>query len=93
MNDFVRHQIQNQWEETWECWKAQLKARFGEVSDRHHAFALLQKCKQRKGETVALLAERLYGLAEESFPDEMEAEPVQRQLPGFFVDGLADTAV
>ena len=42
---------------------------------------------------MALFAERLYGLAEESFPDETEAEPVQRQLPGFFVDGLADTAV
>ena len=71
----------------------QLKARFGEVLDPHHAFALLQKCKQRKGETVALFVEQLYGLAEESFPDKMEAEPVQRRLAGFFVDGLADTAV
>lgn len=42
---------------------------------------------------MALFAEQLYGLAEESFPDKMEAEPVQRQLAGFFVDGLADTAV
>ena len=93
VSDFVGRHIQNQGEEPWEYLKAQLKARFGEISDPHHAFALLQKCKQKKGETVALFAERLYGLAEEAFPGEMENEPVQRQLVGFFVDGLADRAV
>ena len=93
VSDFVGRHIQNQGEETWEYLKAQLKARSGEISDPHHAFALLQKCKQKKGETVALFAERLYGLAEEAFPGEMENEPVQRQLAGFFIDRLADTAV
>ena len=42
---------------------------------------------------MALYAERLYGLAEESFPNEIATEPVQRQLVGFFVDGLADAPV
>ena len=90
VSDFVGRHIQSRGEETWEDLKTQLKARFGEIADPHHAFALLQKCKQRKDETVALYAERLYGLAEESFPNEIATEPVQRQLVGFFVDGLAN---
>ena len=42
---------------------------------------------------MALYAERLYGLAKESFPNEIATKPVQRQLVGFFVVGLADAPV
>ena len=83
VSDFVGRHIQNQGEETWEYLKAQLKARFGEISDPRHAFALLQKCKQKKGETVALFAERLYGLEEEAFPGEMENDPFRDSLWDF----------
>ena len=90
VSDFMGRHMQGGREETWEELKKQLRARFGEISDSHYAFTL-QKCKQRRDETVALFAERLYGLAEESFPDEVETEPVQRQLVGFFVDGMIDS--
>ena len=82
MSDFVGRHIQSQVEETWDDLKTQLKARFGEISDPRHAFALLQKCMQRKDETVASYAERLYGLAEESFSDEIATAFSFRQLPG-----------
>ena len=42
---------------------------------------------------MALYAERLYSLAEESFPNEIATEPVQRQLVVFLVDGLADAPI
>ena len=93
VSDFIGRYVQGQEDVTWAGLKGQLKARFGEITDSHQAFALLQKCKQKKDETAALFAERLYGLAEEAFPEEMEIEAVQRQLVGFFVDGLSDTRV
>ena len=71
VSDFVGRDIQSQGKEPWEDLKTQLKARSGEISHPHPAFASLQKCKQRKNETVALYAERLCALAEESFPNKI----------------------
>jgi len=90
VSDFIGRQIQVHL--SWADLKRQLAARFGEVSDPHCAFALLQKCRQKKEENVGLFAERLFSLAEEAFPDGM-SPAVHRQLIGFFVDGLSSQAV
>lgn len=92
VGDLIGRHINDEPEEDWEELKRQLRVRFGEISDPHYAFALLQKCKQRREESVALFAERLQSVAEESFPDGMGGA-VQRQPIGLSLDGLTETAV
>lgn len=93
VSDFIGRQINNHPNGTWRELKTQLKIRFGEVQDPHHAFLLLQKCTQKREESVTMFAERLHTLAEEAFPDGVEAEAVQRQLVAVYIDGLRDQAV
>ena len=73
---------------TWQELKQQLTLRFAEVTDEQHAFALLQRVRQERDACVPLFAVRLQTLANEAFP-EGQGGPVQRQLVGFFIDGLA----
>jgi hypothetical protein len=87
VSDYIQRQLGDHL--TWDELKRQLTQRFGEVTDRHHAFALLQKCRQRKEESVPLYSERLLELANDAYPDGLGG-PVQRQLVDFFIDGLAD---
>ena len=47
VSNFIGRQIRNSLDELWAELKRQLTKRFGEIRDEHHAFALLQKCKQR----------------------------------------------
>ena len=54
---------------TWQELKRQLTLRFAEVTDEQHAFALLQRVRQEKDESVPLFPERLQTLANEAFPE------------------------
>ena len=88
VSDFIRRFLDTPGDNrTWVELKRQLGVRFAEVSDEQHAFALLQRTKQSRNESVPVFAERLQTLAVEAYPDGL-AGPVQRQLIGFFVDGL-----
>ena len=64
-----------------------MAVRFAEVSDKQHAFSLLQKIKQKKDESVPVFGERVLSLAMQAY-DNIDAPEVQRQLVNFFVDGL-----
>ena len=71
----------------WARVKGELAVRFAEVSDKQHAFSLLQKIKQKKDESVPVFGERVLSLAMQAY-DNIDAPEVQRQLVIFFVDGL-----
>jgi hypothetical protein len=51
---------------------------------------LLRKVKQRSDENVQIYAERLLSLAEEAYARVQDggAAAIERQLIGFFIDGL-----
>ena len=80
---------------TWEDLKTQLSLRFAAVKYRDHALTLLQKCKQAKGESVPLFAERVHQMAREAFPEaaEFASAPVQRQIVFIFASGLLSDAI
>ena len=71
--------------------RPRLANKFSPVADEQHALALLARMRQNRGETVPMFAERLLALAEEAFParDDRAHPAIQRQLIGFFVDGLS----
>ena len=52
---------------TWGKVKAELTARFAEVTDSQHALMLLKKVRQTPGENVQVYAERLMALGEDAF--------------------------
>ena len=78
---------------SWATLKAQLRLRFGEIQDEQHALVLLQKLRQKQKETCAVYGERIFILAKDAFPDDMELPPVQRQLVSIFTDGVCDKNV
>ena len=75
-------------EQDWETLKRELKARFGEVADKHHALSLLKRFRQ-KGTNIQIYAEKLIELAEDAYTaGEMRQSHVQIQLVNYFIDGL-----
>ena len=75
--------------QTWANLKAELTARFAEISDHIQAFSLLKKIKQSPSKNVKLLAERFLALARDAFQgQDGNNVAVERQLTGFFVDCL-----
>lgn len=91
VSDFIGRSLKRVPGETWTELKRQLAARFGDVSDEQQAFVLLQKCRQKKEESVPLFAERLLSLAHEAFPEGIQGGAIQRQLVGFLIDGLGSS--
>ena len=88
VSDFISRLINVQGQ-TWANLKAELTARFAEISDHMQAFSLLKKIKQGPSENVQLFAERLLALARDAFQgQDGNNVAVERQLIGFFVDGL-----
>ena len=75
-------------QENWARLKQELTARFCDVTDQMHAFTLLRNVRQKVGENVQIYAERLLTLGKDSFPPDTDRQTVERQLIGFFVDGL-----
>ena len=49
-------------ENSWKQLKSELKLRFADVNDPHHAFTMLHKARQVKHESVQVYAERLHAL-------------------------------
>ena len=94
VSDFIQRRkelpAQREHPDTWPQLKAELSKRFAEVTDSAHALLLLRKIKQRPGEGVQIFAERLLTLAEDAYAGlgDNSLEAVERQLIGFFVDGL-----
>ena len=89
VSDFIQRYSSDQPERTWAEMKVELSSRFAEVTDSAHALMLLRKVKQRSDENVQIYAERL--LAEEAYAGVQDGgdAAIERQLIGFFIDGLA----
>ncbi|MCG7874780.1 MAG: hypothetical protein N0C90_00440 [Candidatus Thiodiazotropha endolucinida] len=88
VSDFINREI-NTPGVTWGDLKKELTARFAEISDPMQAFSLLRKVKQKYDENVQLFGERILALARDAFAgQDPTLDAVQRQLIGFFVDGL-----
>ncbi|MEW8543127.1 MAG: hypothetical protein AB2693_06290 [Candidatus Thiodiazotropha sp.] len=88
VSDFISRLI-NVPGQTWANLKAELTARFAEITDHMQAFSLLRKVRQGSTENVQLYAERLLALARDAFEgQDGNNNAVERQLIGFFADGL-----
>ena len=90
VSDYIARYLDEVDTPAWDELKEQLAGRFGEFIDEQHTLALMARTRQEKTETVPLFAERLQAMAREAYPDRGEREHavVQRQLVGYFVDGL-----
>ena len=89
--DFVTRWMRDHPNQQWQGLKNELQARFGEITDRSIAFSLLRRVKQERHESVQIYAERLLAIAEDAFDgqDQADLAAIERQLVGFFIDGLA----
>lgn len=88
VSDFIQRFLHDHPQENWARLKQELTARFCDVTDQMHAFTLLRNVRQKAGENVQIYAERLLTLGKDSFPAETDRQTIERQLIGFFVDGL-----
>ena len=89
VSDFIQRYLRDNVGNNWGQLKTELTSRFAKISDPQYAFVLLRKIKQRPEENVQLYAERLLSLAEEAFKGQNGGvAAIERQLVGFFVDGL-----
>ena len=89
VSDFIQRYLHDYVGNNWGQLKTELTSRFAEISDPQHAFVLLRNIKQKSEENVQLYAERLLSLAEEAFTDQNgRVAAIERQLVGFFADGL-----
>lgn len=90
VSDFIQRYLKSNPDDNWDTLKGELKSRFSEVQDPQHAFCLLRAIKQTPGENVQIYAERLLTMAEEAFVGHNgDLIVIERQLIGFFIDGLA----
>lgn len=88
VSDFIQRFLNDYPQENWARLKQELTARFCDVTDQMHAFTLLRNIRQKTSETVQIYAERLLTLGKDSFPPDTDRHTIERQLIGFFVDGL-----
>ena len=87
VSDFLKRYLSRNPEENWRRVKAELRSCFGEVVDSQHALLLLRKVRQKPNESIQVFAERLLALGEDAFEGIGDAF-VERQMVGFFIDGL-----
>ena len=89
--DFIARWMNDHPTQTWAILKAELQSRFGKITDRSIAFSLLRRVRQERGESVQIYAERLLAIAEDAFQgqDQADLAAIERQLVGFFIEGLA----
>ena len=89
VSDFIKRYLHDNVGNNWGQFKTELTLRFAEISDPQHAFVLLRKIKLKPEENDQLYARRLLSLAEEAFTGQNAGvAAIERQLVGFFVDGL-----
>lgn len=87
VSDFLKRYLEANGDHGWDRIKHELRLRFGEVVDSQHALLLLRRVKQKQGESIQVYAERLLALGEDAFEGQ-GPEVIQRQLIGYFIDGL-----
>ena len=89
--DFIARWMRDHQNQTWAHLKTELQSRFGEITDRSIAFSMLRRVRQERNESVQIYAERLLAIAEDAFTgqDQADLPTIERQLVGFFIDGLA----
>ena len=92
VSDFLERYLAEHQEASWNQVKAELSARFSDISDKQHAFLLLHQIRQKRDENVPVYAERVYNLAVQAY-DDMTPQEIQRQLVSFFENGLRDHIV
>ena len=89
VSDFIARFLSTAANPTWDELKQHLTSRFGEIKDAQHALALLARLRQKRDESVPMFAERVHTLAADAFPGvQRQAAVVERQLVGYFLDGL-----
>ena len=90
-SDYVHRWLSTHQDRPWVDLRTELQSRFAEVIDKSYALGLLPRIKQDKHENV-IYAERLLNLAEDAFQGEglnvAELAPIERQLDGYFTDGM-----
>lgn len=91
VSDFIQRYLRENRNHTWEQLRTELSSRFAEITDPQHAFMLLRSVRQQPNENVQIYAERLLSLAQEAFvnPQQQDLAAVERQIIGFFIDGLS----
>ncbi|MCF1458970.1 MAG: retrotransposon gag domain-containing protein [Shewanella sp.] len=91
LSDFIHRWISTHQQKSWKDLKTELQTRFSEVVDRSYALSLLRQVKQKRDESVQIYAERLISLAEDAYQEAAnttELGQIERQLVGYFTDGL-----
>ena len=66
VSDFLKRYLEANQQHSWGQVKAELTARFAEVTDSQHALMLLRKVRQRPEENVQVYAERIMALGEDA---------------------------
>ena len=99
VSDFIQRYIATHPRSDWSTLKTELTDRFGEVTDRAHARAILRTLKQKRHESPQMFCERLITASEDAF-DRTDRTPNGDLLPGierilidYFVDGIADNSI
>lgn len=90
VSGFLQRYLQTNPAHTWHQLRIELMSRFSEITDPQNALCLLRDVRQGRDQNFMVFAESLLALATEAF----EGQPggftaVERQLIGFFTDGLA----
>jgi hypothetical protein len=94
VSEFIARQLTLHPDITWETLSEILQSHFGPITDKHLNFTRLRHVVQTKNESVQIFAERLFSLARESYGnDEIDLNIVQRQLIGFFTDGIQNIEI
>ncbi|MEW8547733.1 MAG: hypothetical protein AB2693_29850 [Candidatus Thiodiazotropha sp.] len=92
LSDYIHRWLSANQDRPWADLRTELQSRFAEVIDKSYALGLLRRIRQEKDENVQIYAERLLNLAEDAFQGEGqnpgELAPIERQLVGYFTDGL-----
>lgn len=84
VSDYLKRYLSTHQQSNWDQVKNELRLRFGEIVDAQHAMLLLKKIKQKKDENIQVYAERMLCTGEDAF----DAQNLQTQLIGYFIDGL-----
>ncbi|MES9879658.1 MAG: hypothetical protein ABW185_02110 [Sedimenticola sp.] len=87
VSDYLKRYLAENPNNDWTAVKADLTSRFADIVDPQHALLLLRRVKQKPSESVQVYAERLVAVGEDAFEGQAR-DAVDRQLIGYFIDGL-----
>lgn len=97
--DFIQRYLKSHPRSDWATMKRELSDRFGEVTDRAHARAILRTLRQRRFESPQMFCERLITASEDAF-DRTDRNAAGELLPGierilidYFLDGIQDNTI